>query len=765
LSATLPTAIPSPPSPPRPAPFDWESLIGVRLFAWLGGAALFVAAALFLNYSIQQNLISPTMRVALGLVLGAGALVGGDFIREKADRAGQAIGGAGIATLYASLYAAHSLWHLIPSAVAFGGMILVTVTAGVMAVKRDAFMLAVLGLLGGFLTPYLVSTGEDHALALFGYLALLDAGVIVVATKKRWPVLGLLGVAGSALVYLGWAFEFMDAEKAPYALFAGAALSGLFALATPAARAGDEKPGMLPRVTASIAAGLPLVLALVVSGTNALPVAPPVLVAYLLVLSGGAWFAGRRIEVGPLMPLAASFGAVTLALRVDRFLFPAEQGVTLALFAALPVAWFGLWLARRRAPEAGMLRAAATIALAASPLLIATRVHFLQGHDDSVAQLAFYIWVHAALLVAMGGILGSAGLVVGALGVAAWSAILSCGLGFNPDRFDDVLVVVITPMLAFWSLPLFTRRFQKGTLGWSVAALSLLVHFPFLYAAAKGTWSDGALGAASVGCGLLALGTLVAARRTRAEPESAIAAVLGGTSLLFFTAAIPILLSNEWLTVAWALEAAALAWLWLRVKHGGLLIAAGLLGAGTLLRLLVNPALLEYHPRSGTPIFNWWLYTYGVSALALLAAWRLLAEDEKTRDSALRSFFAFAGGLLLFVLLNIEIADFYSTGSTVTFQFSGGGFEQDMTYTLAWGVFSLALFGLGMWMRSKPARIWAIVLVCITVAKGALHDVWSLGSLYRVGAIVGLAVTLLAVSYLTQRFVLRADDAGKTGAK
>ena len=315
-------------------------------------------------------------------------------------------------------------------------------------------------------------------------------------------------------------------------------------------------------------------------------------------------------------------------------------------------------------------------------------------------------------------------------------------------------------MLAFWALPFFGPALpERATLAWAVLALSLLLHFPFFYGVAKDSWSDGALGASSMACGLLGLATLVVARKTRAEPESSIYALLGGTSLLFFTAAFPILLSNEWLTVAWALEAAALAWLRLRVKHRGLLVAAALLGAGTLARLLVNPAVLEYHPRSGAPILNWWLYTYGVSALALLAAWWLFEKgnDEDAKKTALPAFFAFAGGLLLFVLLNIEIADFYSSGDVVAFRFSGGGFQQDMTYTLAWGVFALALFGIGMATRSKPARIWAIVLVCATVGKGALHDVWALGSLYRVGAIVGLAVTLLAVSYLTQRFVLRAE--------
>jgi uncharacterized membrane protein len=735
------------------APFDWESLIGVRLFAWLGGAALFVAAALFLNYSIQQNLISPTMRVALGLVLGAAALVAGDWLRDKADRAGQALGGAGVATLYASLYAGRSLWHLFSSPVALGGMIFVTLTAGVVAVKRDAFMLAVLGLVGGFLTPYLVSTHEDQPLALFGYLVLLDAGVVAVAGRKRWPVLGLLGVVGSGLVFGGWGLDFLDARKAPFALFAAAALAGVFACAAPlVGRSAGAKPGVVVRVTAAVAIALPLALALIVSSSDLLPIAPPVLVAYLLVLSGGAWFAGRRAELDLLAPFAAGFGALTLALRVGPDLFPAERGLTLAMFAALPIAWFGGWLARRRAPEEKMLRVAAAVALGACAIAVSSRVRYTDV-NEGLLVVAVYGWAHVALLVAMAGLGGSSRLLGVALAVAGVCTGISA-FGFTHDHLNDALVITAVPMLAFWALPFLGEPFRKGALAWGVAVGALVVHFPFLYAAAKGDWSDGALGAASVACGLLALGTLVFARRRLAEPQAAIAALVGGIALLFLTAAFPILLSNEWLTVAWALEAAALAWLHLRVRHRGLVLAAGVLGGATLVRLLVNPAVLEYHPRSGTPFLNWWLYTYGVSATALLAAFRFFGRREESAKSWIRLLLAVASGVVLFVLLNIEIADYYSSGTAVTFRFSGGGFEQDMTYTLAWGVFALALFGVGMRVHSRPVRVWAIVLVCITAAKGALHDVWSLGSLYRVGAIVGLAVTLLAVSYLTQRFVL-----------
>jgi uncharacterized membrane protein len=637
-------------------------------------------------------------------------------------------------------------------------MVLVTATAGALAVRRDALLVAVLGLVGGFLTPYLVSTGEDRPLSLFAYIALLDAGVVAVASRRRWPVLPLLGVAGSSLVYLGWSLKFLDASRAPFALIAAAALAAVFALTTPRAPGSSESPPtVVGRITASVAAVLPLVLALVVSGATALPVAPVVLVAYLAVLSAGAWFVGRRVDVPALAPIAAACGAVTLAVRVDAALFPAARLTTLAVFAVLPVAWFGLWLARRAAPEERMLRTAATIAIAASAVLVIAHVCVIEEGHSAVAPLAVYAWLHAALLGAIAVLAESSAFFVGALAVEA-AALVALSTGAPTSRLGEYLPVVVLPMLAFWSLPLLGPAFRRGFGVWIASAVGLAIHFLVLYALAESSWGDGPLGACSVACGLLALGTLWVARTKVADPRVGVYALVGGIALSFFTAAVPILLSNEWLTIAWALEAAALAWLVRRVKHKGLLVAAALLGGATLVRLLVNPAVLEYHARSSTPILNWWLYTYGVAAAAFLVAWHLLRGDGTASRFKLPEAFAFAAGLLLFVLVNIEIADFYSTGSELTFQFSGGGFGQDMTYTLAWGFFALALLGLGVTIRSRSSRICAIVLVCITAAKGALHDVWALGSLYRVGAIVGLAFTLLGVSYLTQRFVLRKSE-------
>ena len=115
-----------------------------------------------------------------------------------------------------------------------------------------------------------------------------------------------------------------------------------------------------------------------------------------------------------------------------------------------------------------------------------------------------------------------------------------------------------------------------------------------------------------------------------------------------------------------------------------------------------------------------------------------------------------AGGvILLFLLLNIEIADFYATGPAITFRF-GVTLAQDLTYTIGW-----LIFGLGApHGRHLPAqsvgRMTAVALIAVTTFKAFLYDMGSLGGLYRVASLVGLAVSLSLVALALQKFVLQS---------
>jgi len=152
----------------------------------------------------------------------------------------------------------------------------------------------------------------------------------------------------------------------------------------------------------------------------------------------------------------------------------------------------------------------------------------------------------------------------------------------------------------------------------------------------------------------------------------------------------------------------------------------------------------------------WLSNTYLVAAAAFfVTAWLLKTQKRLWGIGPGIGTLASAGGVvLLFLLLNIEIADYYSVGPNLAFNFSAG-LAQDLTYTIGWGLFAFVLLIAGILLASKPGRITAIALLSVTVAKCFLHDLWQLGGLYRVGSFVGLGVCLTLVALLLQRFVLQ----------
>ncbi len=196
-------------------------------------------------------------------------------------------------------------------------------------------------------------------------------------------------------------------------------------------------------------------------------------------------------------------------------------------------------------------------------------------------------------------------------------------------------------------------------------------------------------------------------------------ALVAGAVLAFVTVAIPLQFDKQWITIGWALEGAALAWLYRRIPHRGLFWwAIGLLAA-VFVRLALNPEVLVYHARSEVPIFNWYLYTYLTCAAATLAAgWMFSTTNDAVAEPLRGSQLAPAAGtVLLFLLLNIEIADFFATGDTIRFNLSAG-LGQNLTYTLGWAVFAVGLLAAGIALRSHAARLAAIALLTVAALKG-----------------------------------------------
>src|SRR6476646_1346299 len=208
-------AVPQIAAPPRP-PINWEQFMGAKLFAWIGGLALFLGVAFFVKYSFEHNLIPPELRIAIGFVIGAGLVVGGLLLKRKENAVtAQTLCATGILVLYAVTFACRAYYHfaffgLIPT---FLLMTLITAVAFLLSVRLNAIIVAVLGIAGGFLTPILLSTNQDNPLGLFGYIALLDIGLLALAQRQRWNALPILGAIGTALMQFAWVGAFFVPEK------------------------------------------------------------------------------------------------------------------------------------------------------------------------------------------------------------------------------------------------------------------------------------------------------------------------------------------------------------------------------------------------------------------------------------------------------------------------------------------------------------------------------------------------------------------------
>ncbi len=371
------------------------------------------------------------------------------------------------------------------------------------------------------------------------------------------------------------------------------------------------------------------------------------------------------------------------------------------------------------------------------------------------------------------------------LAAAALTALAQTGWAFGEGRLDgegaaavvlaggavSVLVFTFWPFLAGGKLA--AHRLTLYT-----AALAGPVWFLALRRAYERLFGDALIAILPIALGIIALIAALRARKfwdpAAAAHRRSLAWFLAVT-LGFVSLAIPLQLDKEWVTLGWALQGLAVMALWKRLDHPGLRYLGLALLAAVTVRLIANPALLGYYERSGIPVFNWLMYTYLVPAAALLASARIQEPLEVgRRPPAEKSLYsgprplgaaacAVAAILVVFVWINLTIVDAFSRGPALTFSLERLP-ARDLTLSLAWIVFAVALLAIGMARRSVALRWISLAFLVLAIGKVFLYDLGELRDLYRVASLVGLAISLLLVSLAYQRFVFAGDRRQETEA-
>ncbi len=794
-SAAEPAA---PPPPPASRP-DMEQAIASRWFVWIGGAAIAIGGLLFVKYAYDNGLISPALQVVLGIVAGLVLVAAGEWVRRKATTAAEqhtsyvpaALSAAGLATLFASIYAAYALYQLIAPLPAFFG--LAAVGLGALALSRwQGPLIAALGLIGSYVTPALIPSENPSAWSFFPYLLVILEASIMVLRGRNWWWLGYAAIAGSFAWTLLWISggPFEAADVWPVGLFAlYLGLTAFFGLR--GRRILDEESGSLAQfatITPPLAIGLTGLLAgTVLLGTlldhmnHATPAllffaaAMAVLVAIawlkrgvaLLAPAAGllmfialmAWnevaFHALALDEHGMWTWSNSFGTETSSFL--RWMLLSATAFTLAgiagtLLKPSPVNWGALgggaallfvWGAWARTDFLLTEPLWAAIAGGFALLLLAGAATANRRADDSSSNLA------AGLLAA-----GAAALLVMAL-----------------DRlFNGVWLTIAIAILAF-VYALATRVLQPRLLGPITVALATLATARLFVS--RELWTDDptiAWGQHWVlyGYGLPAILFYAASRAMRGTGHQRSAVALEGISLglaiSLVSLELRVLIGGSVLyEKPRFLEMAAHILTWLGAAYGlmhrqrlyssfiavwgaRILIAVSVASIVLFSLLGLNPVVTE-DPVPGNIVFNALLLAYLAPVILIgLIAMRLHTIGWQ----ALRPAAGVLALLLTFIYLTLETKRVFQ-GRLM--QIESLSIAESYAYSAVWLAFALALFVAGIRLGKQYIRMAGLGVMALVVLKVFAVDMSNLEGLYRIASFVGLGLCLVGIGWLYQRFV------------
>jgi uncharacterized membrane protein len=193
-----------------------ETRIGSQWFLYIGMAAIVFSVGYFVKYAFDNSWINETTRVVLGVLFGLGAIAAGlRFTRRGYELYGQVVAGGGFVALYVSVWAALNLYGLVSRPAAFVLMVIITAGAALAADGLRSQVLALIAVLGGFLTPALVGGRDDAQVVLLTYVAVLTAGTMLLSTRRGWGWLNRVSYGLTLLTFLGWASVHYTAATYP----------------------------------------------------------------------------------------------------------------------------------------------------------------------------------------------------------------------------------------------------------------------------------------------------------------------------------------------------------------------------------------------------------------------------------------------------------------------------------------------------------------------------------------------------------------------
>jgi uncharacterized membrane protein len=803
-----PTPEPPVAAPPPPPGESLESKIGARWTVLVGGLALALGAIFLVRYSIEQGLLGPAARVALGFLLAIVLFIAGEALRRrdralglppvfaKADVPAILTGAAGIA-LFATIYAAHALYGFIGPAAAFA---LLTV-AGLVTLFLSVIhgpALAALGALGSYAAPLLVTSTDPAPFPVVFHVLAVTAAVLGMARMRGWRWLAIGGIVAS-LVWGLLVGEIADPATPPAELLLVAGLGVIF---VGALLLGLASTALRDRPPDYYALGALLGLSVLSLHYVNIDSAYPPLVSGIVLAGGLGAVASRWTGAAGAALLAGAVAIVTVMLmppslplflgtmRIGELEWAIASEAGLGRFALKAVAiafvvGVGSFLSADRAAAtaprtAGFFAGAGALA----PLAILIVVYLRHSPFETRPAIGIAALVMAAIFatlterliarrpdddMALAPALYAAGAVLAlsfafAVGLATRFIPVSLSLGaagvvwvslYRPVRILSWLAVVVAGLACVAII--FGPPLTPEELGTRPILNGLILRL--------------GLPAAAI---IFAGETL---RRHRDGLEAQILQTLGLVlAAIFVTLEIrhyagsgTISTGPTGLGEQSALTLAALAFsLGLqriaartksKVYEMGSLVA-GVIGAAAIAIahfVTANPYLTGDSVGSGR-FFNLLLSGYLLPALG--AAW-VAAAARAVRPRGYVLLIAALALLLAFAYVTLMVRRGFQGEILSRFGMTDA---ENWTYSAVWLVFGILLLAAGIFLGSTMVRAASGLVIAVVVCKVFLFDMAALTGALRAASFLGLGAVLIVIGRLYQRLLIRGRSEGPEAA-
>jgi uncharacterized membrane protein len=793
-SVPIAPALPSSPSPPQQ--IGLEERFGTRWVVWVGGIALALGGIYLVRYTIQEGLIGPGVRIFLGGLMAA-ALVGvGEWTRRHENLSGlpglpsahipSILTAAGTTVAYATVYAAYALYGFLPPPVAFfllGVVALLTLAAALL----HGPALAGLGVIGAYLAPALVATAKPDYWALYIYIAVVTAAAFALARGRMWRWLAIAAIVLSAL----WIYP--GADVFPVAALGAHLFSALagFVLAATFLVCGllfgpEAAPGEVDRLSAFALGAYLLAAAFLTLASQHDPAALTAFVVLTVATVAIAWRAEAATGAVPVAAILAMavMAHWAVAMNPSQLLLPGglaapavhepqpyEYGSHLVIAAGW-AALFGIagYLAQGRSVRvlAPMLWCASGVF---APLAMVVALYYrIAGLDRSLPFAGLALLLAAIYALATENLIqrdGRPGIMAASAMFATGAlAALALALTFALEKGWLTVALALMAPGAAWVA-------QKRPLPWLRSLAAIIAAIVVARIAYEPRIVGDDLGTAPIfnwllyGYGVPAVSFWVAGWLLRQRADDTPARAVDAAAILFtvLLAVVEIrhyvtggdiyrpssdfveiaLYANVGLAITIGLER-------VRGRTGSIVhnIGAIVMAALTLLAVVCDLVYVLDPRLNNTPVggafVNLILLAYGLPAVLAIA---LALIARTTRPLSYRIAAAITAVTLGLFYLTLEVRRLFH-GPILAGPVSDA---EQYSYSTAWLLFGVALLAVGFILRSQPARMLALGVIALTVAKVFIIDTASISGIYRALSVIGLGIVLLGIGWLYQRLL------------